>query len=30
MGDVNWVLVGGLLVALVVIFQINKSQKKGK
>ena len=30
MGHVNWVLVGGLIVVLVVIFQLNKSQKKGK
>lgn len=30
MGQVNWVLIGGLLVALVVVFMLNKGQKKGK
>ena len=30
MGDVNWVVVGGLIAALIVVFQLNKSQKKGK
>ena len=30
MGNVNWVVVGGLIVALLVIFQMNKSKKKGK
>lgn len=30
MGDVNWVLIGGLIVALVVVFLLNQSQKKGK
>jgi len=30
MGQVNWLVVGGLAVALVVVFLLNKAQKKGK
>lgn len=30
MGGVNWVVVGGLIAALLVVFAINKSQKKPK
>lgn len=30
MGQVNWIVVGGLIAALVVVFMLNKSQKKGK
>lgn len=30
MGHVNWLLVGGLAVALVVIFMLNQAKKKGK
>ncbi len=30
MGNINWVVVGGLVVALVVIFMLNQQSKKGK
>jgi len=30
MGQVNWIVVGGLIAVLVVIFLINQSQKKSK
>ena len=30
MGQVNWLLVGGLAAAFVVVFALNKAQKKGK
>ena len=30
MGNINWVVVGGLAVALVVIFMLNQQSKKGK
>ncbi len=30
MGQVNWLVIGGLIVALVVVFVINQSQKKPK
>ena len=30
MGQVNWLLVGGLAAALVVIFVLSQAQKKGK
>ena len=31
MGQINWLLVGGLVVVLVVVFMINKANKpKGK
>ena len=29
MGNINWVVVGGLAVALVVIFMLNQQSKKG-
>ena len=30
MGQVNWLVIGGLIVALAVIFFLNQSQKKPK
>ena len=30
MGQVNWLVVGGLAAALVVIFVLNQAKKKGK
>ena len=30
MGQVNWMVVGGLIAVLVVIFVVNQSQKKSK
>ncbi len=30
MGHVNWAVIGGLAVALVVIFMLNQQSKKGK